>query len=97
MERETRIELATFSLGIFESIEYTGTRRSPACMQIQANQQLLSHLPLIGGFLEGISSVTSSVPLKHMVAPSRLSGGAVVSRARQRGDTSEVASRAVAS
>src|SRR5215469_12789296 len=53
MERETGIEPATSSLGIFTSIEYKGQRRPPACMQIQAKQQLLPHLPLIGGSLEG--------------------------------------------
>jgi hypothetical protein len=49
MERETGIEPATSSLGIFKSIEYKGQRRSPGCMQIQANQQLLSQAALIGG------------------------------------------------
>jgi hypothetical protein len=53
-ERETGIELATSSLGIFTSIEYKH-RRSPTCMQIQANQQLLSYPPLNARYLEGYS------------------------------------------
>jgi hypothetical protein len=40
MERKMRIELATFSLGIFVSIEYKGEWRSRRCIQIQGNQQL---------------------------------------------------------
>jgi hypothetical protein len=67
------LERTTSSLGIFTSIEYKGTRRSPACMQIQATQQLLSHLPLIGGFLEGApSSPFSHQGAERSLLPHRL-------------------------
>jgi hypothetical protein len=68
LEREMGFEPTASSLGIFTSIEYIRIWRSPACMQIQANQQLLSDLPLIGGFLEG----APPSPLVLIEAPSFL-------------------------
>jgi hypothetical protein len=41
------------SLGISPSIENKEQWLSQRCIQVQANQQLLFHLPLIGGFSEG--------------------------------------------
>jgi hypothetical protein len=72
-------DAVTSSLGIFTPFEYKGQRRSPACMHIQAKQQLLSHRPLIGGFLEGKppSALFSSIN-----APSEASKGHAYSQFR---------------
>ena len=53
MERETGVEPATSSLGIFVSIENKEQWRSQRCIQVQGNQQLQSQPPSIGGFWEG--------------------------------------------